>query len=149
MTAPSMISAPRFRISTDQVSIPLIELKGINSTVEPHEYIYNDDKGKVVHSKNFGKTKPPQVVVVTALDFNTFPKIMAWHQAARSGSDQARKDVHLFIYNTDGSSNPPYTLEGAWLSKVDVTGAKAGQTETVTVTLTLECDAIDAPGGGS
>lgn len=139
-------SAPRFSIQTDGVTIPLTELNGISSHVEKHEYIYNDEKGATIHTKQFGKTNPPTVSVTTPLDTQTFSKMMAWHEAARSGKVEARKDVTLTFHTPDGGTQSVYLIEAAWLSKLEVTSAKAGASDTLQVKLTLECDKISAAG---
>jgi hypothetical protein len=139
-------SAPRFSIQTDGVTIPLTELNGITSHVEKHEYIYNDDKGATIHTKQFGKINPPTVSVTSPLDTQTFAKMMTWHEAARSGKIEARKDVTLTFLTPDGNAQSVYTLEAAWLSKLEVTSAKAGASDTLQVKLTLECDKIVATG---
>lgn len=147
MTTPVQgFSAPRFAIQTDGVTIPLTELNGITSHVEKHEYIYNNHKGETIHTKQFGKTNPPTVSVTTPLDTKTFAKVMTWHEAARSGKTEARKDVTLTFYTPDGSEQSVYTIEAAWLSKLEVTQAKAGSSDTLQVKLTLECDKISAAG---
>lgn len=144
-----VISAPRFSMSTEGVTIPLSELKGITSAVEPHTYIFNDHKGKTIHTKQFGKTNPPQITVITALDTENFKYIMTWHEAARAGSTESYRDVTLTMYTADGKTQPGggiYVLHEAWLAKLELAGAKAGQTEMVTVTMTMECDHITVEG---
>jgi hypothetical protein len=142
---PNIVSAPNFYAQIDCVSkpLPLSEIKNISSQVEPHPYLYNDAKtGMTYHTKQFGQTKPPEVQLVTPFDLDTFPQIWAWHELARHGKEQARtSSVQLFVLTPNGGKGS-YLLDGAWLSKVDVSVPKAGATDTGQVNMTIVCDDI-------
>lgn len=142
-TQQQIISAARFYFQVDQLKCPIAELKNISSQVEPVEYIYNDEKGAAVHTRQFGKTKPPNVVFVTGVDQDSMLQLFAWHEEARAGLPSARKDTWIFLEDAGGTAvKLKYELTNAWLSKLEIGGAKAGATEAITITVTLECDNV-------
>jgi phage tail-like protein len=137
-----VFSAPRFFIQSDQFqALGFSELKGISSQVEHHEYIYNDDRGNTQHTKQFGKTKPPTVTLVRALDTDIAP-FFTWHDKARQGLADARTGVTITVQDASGNVQVTYMLENAWLTKLEIGSAKAGSTDSLMVTMTIECDKI-------
>lgn len=137
-----VFSAPRFFIQLDQTPpLGFSELKGISSHVEHHEYIFNDAQGKTQHTKQYGKTKPPTVVLVRALDADIKP-FFAWHDMAREGLPGARSSATITVQDPSGQVQVSYLLENAWLTKMEIAGAKAGATDSLMVTMTIECDKI-------
>lgn len=149
MTQPQIVSAARFYFQTSAIpATPISELKNISSQVEPVEYIYNDPKsGETVHTRQYGKTKPPNVTFVTGLDPNTMMQLFAWHEQALKGDPSARQDTTITLADASGALKLTYLLHSAWCSKVDIGGAKAGATEQITITVTLECDKIECTKG--
>jgi phage tail-like protein len=138
-----IVSASKFYFSTSAIpSVAISELKNINTQVENSEYIYSDPKGAVVHTKQYGKTKPPSVTFVTGLEPNASTQFFAWHDKARSGDPMARQDADIVLQDAGATFKLTYLLEAAWVAKIDVAGAKAGGTENITLTVTLECDNI-------
>lgn len=135
-----VISAARFVISIDTVEVTFSELTGIKSEVEPVEYISTDSTGKIVHTKQFGKTKPPTVTLKRGVDDST--KIWAWHEAVLAGDVTAPKTCALKLQDASGATLITYILENAWPSKVDIAGLKAGASEVVMETVEIVCDAI-------
>jgi phage tail-like protein len=141
-SALQVFSAPRFFIQSDQIPpLGFAELKGISSQVEHHEYIFNDEKGNTQHTKQFGKTKPPTVVLVRALDADIKP-FFEWHEMARVGDPAARTGVTITVQDASGNVQVTYMLENAWLTKLEIGNAKAGSTDSLMVTMTIECDKI-------
>lgn len=135
-----VISAARFVISIDTVEVTFSELTGIRSEVEPVEYISTDSTGKIVHTKQFGKTKPPTVTLKRGVDDST--KIWAWHEAVLAGDVTAPKTCALKLQDASGTTLITYILENAWPSKVDIAGLKAGASEVVMETVEIVCDSI-------
>jgi phage tail-like protein len=135
-----VISAARFVISIDTVEVTFSELTGIKSEVEPVEYISTDSTGKIVHTKQFGKTKPPNVTLKRGVDDST--KIWAWHQAVLMGDVTAPKTCALKLQDASGKTLITYILENAWPCKVDIAGLKAGASEVVMETVEIVCDSI-------
>lgn len=143
MTQPQIVSAARFYFQTSGAKVPIAELKNINTHVEPIEYIYNDPQGTTVHTKQYGKTKPPNVTFVTGLDQNSMLMFFGLHDKVRQGDPTGRQDMDIFLYDLSGSNVMlHYALDNAWVSKLEVGGAKAGASESITLTVTLECDQI-------
>jgi phage tail-like protein len=139
-----IVSAARFFFQTSAITAtPIAELKNINSQVEPVEYIYADaTSGETVHTRQYGKTKPPNVTFVTGLDADTMIKLFTWHELAIKGDPSARQDTTITLADAGNTFKLTYLLENSWCSKLDIAGAKAGATEQITVTVTLECDKI-------
>jgi len=76
-----------------------------------------------VHTKQFGKTKPPTVTLKRGLDTETY--MWAWHQAVLLGDPAARKtcSLQLFAASVSPKSGQPlitYLLENAWPSKLEI-----------------------------
>ncbi len=141
-SALQVFSAPRFFIQSDKLPpLGFSELKGISTQVEHHEYIFNDEKGNTQHTKQFGKTKPPTVVLVRALDADIKP-FFDWHELARNGEPGARTGVTITVQDASGNIQVNYMLENAWLTKMEIGSAKAGSTDSLMVTMTIECDKI-------
>ena len=141
MAQAEVISAARFVIEIDGMTVASFsDLTGINSEVEAVEYISSDKDGKVVHTKQFGKTKPPKVTLKRGLDGTT--EIWTWHQRVLMGSADAPQTCSLKLVGADNEPRVTYLLENAWPAKVDIAGLKAGASEVVMETVELVCDAI-------
>lgn len=136
-----VLAAARFVISIDGTDVATFsDLSGINSEVEPAEYIASDQNGMVIHTKQFGKTKPPKVTLKRGLDGST--AIWAWHQAVLAGDPAALQTCALKLISPDNKIQLTYVLENAWPTKVDIAGMKAGSTDVVMETVELVCDQI-------
>lgn len=144
----AVLSASKFIVSIDGVDLATFsDLSGINSEVEPAEYMAVGKNGTFTHSKLFGKTKPPTVTLKRGLDTNN--AMWAWHQLALAGAPTARKTCQLQMCAADGKpTSPPqtYILENAWVQKLEIAGMSAGKSEVVMETVTLTCDYIIGPG---
>jgi phage tail-like protein len=143
----TVISSSHFVISIDGNDVAIFsDLSGINSEVEPVEYIASDEQGNVIHTKQFGKVKPPKVTLKRGLDGSK--AIWAWHEAVLSGDVTALRTCALKIMSsaTKDGKEPvvqiTYVLENAWPCKVDIAGMKAGSTEVIMETVELVCDNI-------
>ena len=142
---PTVMTASSFVIQVDGVQVATFsELSGINTEVEPVEYIATGPHG-IVHTKQYGKTKPPQITLKRGLDTETY--MWAWHQAVLQGDPAARKtcSLQMFAASQSPKAGQPlitYVLENAWPSKLEISAMKAGATEVVTETVVLHCDQI-------
>jgi phage tail-like protein len=142
---PTVMSAPVFVIQVDGVRVATFsELSGISSEVEPVEFI-DPGPGGITHTKQYGKTKPPQVTLKRGLDSNSY--MWAWHQAVLVGDPAARRTCSLQFFAASHSpeSGQPvitYVLENAWPSKLEIGGVTAGAAELATETVVLQCDQI-------
>ncbi|HEX4061750.1 MAG TPA: phage tail protein [Streptosporangiaceae bacterium] len=153
MTMPVPVTAPRFILQTvtNSTTWAFAELTNIAMEVEPHELIYCHPDGAIQHTKQYGKTKPPTVTLKKFMDSDT--SLWAWHVAAQAGSPNARLDCTLTVYKAGSPGLAPssqdqifqWMLQGAWPSKLDVAGMKAGGTETTMITATFQCELITIP----
>jgi len=135
-----VISAARYVISIDSLEVTFAELTGIKSEVEPVEYISADSTGTIVHTKQFGKTKPPNITLKRGVDNST--AIWLWHQLVLAGDITAYKSCTLGLQDASGNTLISYILENAWPCKVDIAGLKAGASEVVMETVEIVCDSI-------
>jgi phage tail-like protein len=148
------ISAARFMLSssTGNGKWAFSELSNISMEVEPHEFIFCNADGSIQHTRQYGKTNPPKVTLKKPMDDDT--TLWAWHLAAQAGSHAARVDCSLIAYSAGSPLIPPgakdkvfeWLLQHAWPSKVELSGLKAGATDTAMLTVTLQCDLITVPG---
>jgi phage tail-like protein len=139
-----VVSAARFVIEFSQPmgQIAFSELAGISSKVGSQEYIYNDDQGNTIHTKQFGKTEPPTVTLKRGLDSEGSKLIMNWHKVARNGDQSARQDGKLKVMGGDGKNQVIYLLHNAWCSEVTISGMKAGSSDVATIEVKLTCEEI-------
>ena len=135
------LTAARFALVIDGTEIATFtELQGLTSEVEVAEYSATSDK-EVVLKRLPGKAKPPSVTLKGWYDDT--PTLWAWHVAARSqGLTVARQSCALVMFGADGKPVARYHLEGAWPSKIEIAGLKAGATERLQQTVTLVAEAI-------
>jgi len=136
-----VITAARFVISIDGIETSFSELNGITSEVEASEYISVDPQGKIVHTKQYGKTKPPTVTLKRGVDSSA--QMWAWHEGALAGDPTARKSATLKLQDAQGNTFQAYQLEGAWVSKLEIGGLKAGDSAVVVETVQIVCDYIE------
>nr|WP_042177862.1 phage tail protein [Kibdelosporangium sp. MJ126-NF4]CEL12817.1 hypothetical protein [Kibdelosporangium sp. MJ126-NF4]CTQ98503.1 hypothetical protein [Kibdelosporangium sp. MJ126-NF4] len=143
-----VVSAARFII--DFVGSPMgriafSELTGISSKVASTEYIYNDDSGNTVNTKQFGKTDPPTISLKRALDAAGSKLLLAWHAQARIGNPSARVSGTLTVMDASGGSDNKivYNLHGAWCSELTIAGMKAGSSDVATIECKIACESIE------
>jgi tail tube protein gp19 len=120
------------------------ELGGINSKVASQEYLYSDATGKLVHTKQFGKTDPPTINLKRAVDKAGTNAILAWHELARTGSAAARADGTLSVYGPGGQTvaTAVYIINGAWISEVSISSMKAGSSDVAMIDCKITCEKI-------
>ncbi|WP_112242953.1 phage tail protein [Kribbella monticola] len=118
------------------------ELGGINSKVATQEYIYNDETGRTVHTKQFGKTDPPMITVKRAVDQAGTNAILLWHKMAREGNPRARVPGTLTVYDASGQQQAIYFLTNAWLSEVNISSLKAGASDVALIECKITCEEI-------
>lgn len=151
-TQSQVVSAARFVIDftgTPVGRIAFSELGGISSKVASTEYIFNDDKGNTVHTKQYGKTEPPTITLKRGLDKDGNAALMAWHLLARQGLPTARADGFLEVYSKNSTGDPEivYDLEEAWCSDLTISGIKAGDSSVATIEVKINCSNISVAGG--
>ena len=141
-SAAQVVSAAHFVIKVEEQEVASFsELSGINSEVEAVEYISASEDGGTMHSKQFGKVKPPKVTLKRGLDGNQY--IWIWHQGALLGDPAAvKKEVVLQLISSGGGIAVTYLLQDAWPSKVDIAGAKAGASDVLLESVEIVCSQI-------
>ncbi|PRY39072.1 phage tail protein [Umezawaea tangerina] len=143
-TQSQVVSAARFYLSFSNLgTIAFSELGGISSKVGAQEYIYNDDKGNTIHTKQFGKTEPPVIQLKRGLDAAGNTKLMAWHAMARIGDPKARGDGTLKVMDASGKEAITYVLHNAWCSEILISGLKAGDSAVATIECKVTCELIE------
>ena len=135
-----------FMVENSKGTATFSELAGISSEVEQAEYMEVGGRG-TVFGRFVGKAKPPTVTLKRAMTTGGDTHwIWLWHAAAREASPMAyvTTDLKLFPAGADPSGSPTkaYTLVNAFPTKVEIAGMKAGGTEVVIQTVTLQCDEI-------
>lgn len=150
----TILSAPRFVIQPVLSSKPgwnFSEMANITTEVEPQEFIYCEPDGTIRHTKQYGKTKPPSVVLKKPMD--TDRSLWAWHMSVQLGNQGAKIACTLSVFPPGSPGLPPtgapmfqWTMTQAWPHKLEVSGMKAGNTEAGLLTVTFMCDTIEVLG---
>jgi phage tail-like protein len=140
---PEVVSAARFIVICEgwTTGMGFSELAGFNSAVEHQEYAYNGLLGNV-HTKQFGRSKPPSVTLKRALDAPGFAQIFAWHTLARMNNPLAKVPAVFMILDPAGETVASCILENAWCARLELDPAQAGQSTVVMMRTTIECDTI-------
>lgn len=145
-----IVSAPRFYIDIQGVAVASFqEMSSMVSEVDAQEYIYCDSKGEVQHTKQYGKTKPPEVTLKRG--FDTDKHLWVWHTQVRANSPAAPQDATLCVVQASPTATKPsdtvpvysFLLRNAWPRKLEITGLKAGDSAVAIQSVVLVCDAID------
>lgn len=152
-----VVSAPRFYISVDGVPVASFqEMSSMVSEVDAQEYIYCDNTGAITHTKQYGKTKPPEVTLKRGFDDDKY--LWTWHMRVRYNDPTAPIDAHLNVVQTKAGAKDPsdvetimaFSLLNAWPKKLEVSGLKAGDSSVAVQSVVLVCDQIEfLPSGAS
>jgi phage tail-like protein len=141
------LTSALFKVDWVDGSSTFSELAGINSEIEQAEYMEVGNKG-AEYGRFFGKAKPPTITLKRAMSAgDDTTKIWAWHQLARAGLPSGYKSAtfQLFAAGQDIEKDTAllsYTLVNAFPTKLEIASMKAGGTEVVLQTVTLQCDEI-------
>jgi phage tail-like protein len=134
-----------FKIDNSAGVAMFSELGGISSEIESADYMEAGEQGPV-YGRFIGKAKPPTVTLKRAMSTGKDTTwIWEWHAMARTGDVKAYRDTTLGLYGAGsdpGTATKSYMLIGAFPTKVEIAGMKAGGTEVVLQTVTLQCDEI-------
>ena len=121
------------------------ELGGISSEIEAGEYMEAGEKGPTF-GRFIGRAKPPTVTLKRAMSSGGDTTwIWEWHAKARMADSNAYRHTTLKLFRAGNSETPvkSYLLSNAFPTKVEIAGMKAGATEVVVQTVTLQCDNIE------
>jgi phage tail-like protein len=143
VAASQFVTAARFTIVCEgwTTGLGFSELSGFSSVVEHLEYSYNGVLGNV-HTKQFGRPKPPSVTLKRALDADGFGQLFAWHALARANSPLAKVPAVFTIMDASGGTTAACVLENAWCARLELDPATAGSSNVVLLKTTIECDAV-------
>ncbi len=138
------LSSATFMIVNQFGTLLFSELGGISSELEQAEYMEVGPTGNPIFGRFLGKAKPPTVTLKRAMgEGNDSHWVWLWHAQARMGGGTAYVNTDLkLIPAGKPDSTRTYTLHNAIPTKVELAGMKAGGTEVVIQTLTLQCDEI-------
>jgi phage tail-like protein len=132
-----------FYVQCGGYGIGFSELSGIEHKVDAAEYQFCDEKGNLIHTKQFGKHSPPgSVKLKRAVDQAGLTKMLAWHAEAAAGNRSTSKDATFKIKNPGNGEDLTFTLTSCWVSSINVSSAKAGDSAPLTVEVTLACEDI-------
>lgn len=144
-----ILSSAVFRLATVEGTADFAELSALTSEVENTEYMDSGPFGSV-YSRHAGRSKPPSIVLKRAMRSGpSMLWIWSWHAQARQSLPTMKRQAFLTFYGAgdplDGVGRVTYGLLNAWPSKLEMSGAKAGATELVYQTITLQCDELVDP----
>ena len=121
-------------------TLKFTELEGVSSVVKPNQYLTTLN-GTIQHTKQYGKTVPPTLVLARPL--RTDPQLWTWHMNAAEGkAGAATYGAVLVAVNSSGNPVMRWYLTNIWPSKISIGNMKAGSS-TVTETVTFAADQID------
>jgi phage tail-like protein len=143
MLDPPVISAARFVVRCEgwATGIGFSKLAGFTSEVEFQEFSYNSRLGNV-HTKQFGRTKAPTIVLERGADRNGFAQLYGWHYLARTNNPLAKLPASFDICDKGGIPAIACLLENAWCAKLELDAVQAGGSAVLMMRCTIACDAI-------
>lgn len=139
------LSSATFEIEADGKTARFSELTGISSEVTMADYMEAGEHGPEF-GRFIGQAKPPTVQLKRAMGTGGDTTwIWAWHALARTGAVTAYKQTYLKLFGAGSPDKPlkTYELVNAVATKVDIAGMKAGATDVVVQSLTMQCDEIN------
>jgi phage tail-like protein len=144
-----LLSSATFRLWSVEGSADFGELGGITSEVEQTEYMEAGPIG-AFFSRHAGRSKPPTIVLKRAM--RTGPSTLwlwGWHQSARHGLPTMYRDCSLTLFGAGDDLSGPgrmtYMLMNALPTKIEVSGIKAGASEVILQSVTLQCEDLIDP----
>jgi phage tail-like protein len=140
---PPVVSSPRFFVMLEgwNSGIGFSKLGGFTSEVEFQEYSYNSRLGNV-HTKQFGRTKAPTLVLERGADRSGFAQLYSWHYLARTNNPLAKLPASFDICDKSGTPAMACLLENAWCSKLELDAVTAGGPTVLMMRVTIVCDSI-------
>ena len=134
------LTVTRFSITADGRELGTFsELLGITSSIEAVDVVQPSGT-EVLLKKLPGKRTPPTVVLKRGMSGSL--ELWDWQQAVLTGDMAARKSCSLVMFNVEGRPVARYHLENAWPAKLEVGSLKAGASEVLMESVTLECERI-------
>lgn len=137
------LTALRFSIEIDGVSLAQFqEVSGTASEVEVIEIKEVDLKGQTTLKKQIGAVKPPTISLKRAA--NASMDLWNWHKAALDGKlKDARRNGSIVQYDFGFVEVARYNFENAWVSKLSLSGLKAGENSPSVEEVTIVCEKFE------
>ncbi len=137
------LASQRFSVEIDGVSIvQFSEISGMMSEIEVAELKENDPKGRPILKKMIGARKPPTLTLKRAA--NASKDLWDWHQAALDGKlSGARRNGSIVQYDFLYQEVARYNFTNAWVSKITISGLKAGDPGTSIEEVTIVCEGFE------
>lgn len=137
------LTALRFSIEIDGVSLAQFqEVSGTASEVEVIEIKEVDIKGQMTLKKQIGAVKPPTITLKRAA--NASMDLWNWHKAALDGKlKDARRNGSIVQYDFGFVEVARYNFANAWVSKLSLSGLKAGENSPSVEEVTIVCEKFE------
>lgn len=137
------LSAQRFSIELDSVALAQFqEISGTSSELDVIEVKEVDKTGKLTLKKQIGARKAPTITLKRAA--NQSMDLWNWHKAALDGKlKEARRNGSIVQYDFEHKEVARYNFTNAWVSKVAVSGFKAGDNSPSIEEVTIVCETFD------
>jgi len=137
------LSAQRFSIELDSVALAQFqEIGGTTSEIDIIEVKEVDKNGKLTLKKQIGAVKPPTITLKRAA--NQSMDLWNWHKAALEGRlKDARRNGSIVQYDFEHKEVSRYNFTNAWVSKVTVSGFKAGDNSPSIEEVTITCETFE------
>jgi phage tail-like protein len=137
------LTAQRFSIEIDGVSlVQFQEVAGTASEVDVIEIKEVDAKGQFTLKKQIGAVKPPTLTLKRAA--NASMDLWNWHKAALDGKQaSARRNGSIVQYDFEFLEVARYNFTNAWVSKLTLSGLKAGENAPSVEEVTIVCEKFE------
>jgi phage tail-like protein len=137
------IAASHFSIVVDGTEIAQFnELQGIATEIDVIEYQGGAASMMGIITKVPGRQKAPNIVLKRGK--STSMEIYGWYEAALLGKHKsAKRNGSLILYDFDGQPASKYHFFNAWISKITLSGMKAGASEILMEEVTIVCERLD------
>ena len=137
------LTAQRFSIEIDSVSLAQFqEVTGTASEVDVVEIREVDAKGQLTLKKAIGAVKPPTITLRRAA--NASMDLWNWHKAALDGKlKDARRNGSIVQYDFGFAEVARYNFTNAWVSKLSISGMKAGENAPSVEEVTIVCEKFE------
>lgn len=137
------LTSQRFSIEIDGVSLAQFqEVGGTASEIEVIEIKEVDVKGQLTLKKQIGAVKPPTLTLKRAA--NASMDLWNWHQAALGGKlKDARRNGSIVQYDFEFAEVARYNFVNAWVSKLSLSGMKAGDNSPSVEEVTIVCEKFE------
>lgn len=140
----TILNCAIFRLSSLEGTTDFADLGAIVSEVQHSEYVDSGPEG-VMFGRHPGRAVPPSITLKRAMRTGTNELwLWTWHEQARLSLPTMRREAALSFYKAGddlaGEARLTYLLLNAWPSKIEISGTKAGATDFVYQSVTIQCE---------